>query len=108
MLILPQNVEIQSSQKCPSSQCESLQHPWPSAHGPHVLPPQSTSVSSPDRTPSSHDTHFIVEKNSQLSHVPDAQSLHVLHACAAPQPGQALPPQSQPVGVNALDEHVSA
>ena len=62
MLILPQLLWIQPSQTRPLSQCASAQQPWLCVHGPHALPPQSTSVSSPFRAPSEHDTHFMVEK----------------------------------------------
>jgi len=67
-----------------------------SAHGPHEVPPQSTSVSSPDFDPSVHDGGGAAQR--LCSQMPLMQSV----ATRQPEPiahGRHAPPQSTPLSL---------
>src|SRR5438128_1037562 len=70
-------------------------HFLPSGHGPHSLPPQSTSVSAPFCLPSPQPTQML----SCGSHSLVKQSLSIVHICPAPHCSHAPPPQSTSVSL---------
>jgi hypothetical protein len=59
------------------------------------VPPQSTSVSAPFRTPSLQ----VASAQALPVHTPLEQSVVSVHACPAPQVAHAAPPQSMSVSV---------